>query len=93
MPFVLIVHEVDNFESWKAVFDGAANIRKAAGEISFQVLTSEIDANKVVHFSRWRNLEDARRFFESAELIKIRREAGVRAPEFIYLNACDHGDL
>ena len=93
MPFVLIVHQVDDFDSWKAVFDGAANIRKTAGEISFQVLSSETDANKVVHFSRWRSLEDARRFFESAELIKIRREAGAHAPEFIYLNARDRGDL
>lgn len=93
MAFVLIVHQVDNFVAWKAVFDRAAGMRKAAGEISFQVLTSVTDANKVIHFSRWKDLDGARRFFESADLIEIRRKAGVHAPEFIYLNERDHGDL
>jgi heme-degrading monooxygenase HmoA len=93
MGFVLIVHEVEDYPAWKAVFDGAAGLRKAAGEISFQVLTSQTNANQVVHFSRWRSLEGARRFFESAELIEIRRQAGVHAPEFTYLDLRDHGDL
>lgn len=93
MAFVLIVHQVDDFVAWKAIFDGASGMRKAAGEISFQVLTSETDANRVVHFSRWRSLDDARRFLESAELVEIRRDAGVHAPEFIYLDERDRGDL
>ena len=93
MPHVLIIHEVADYPAWKRVFDGAAGLRKAAGEISFQVLASETDANRVVHFSRWQSLNDARQFFESAALIEIRREAGVHTPEFIYLNACDQGDL
>jgi len=93
MAFVLIKHQVDDFSAWKAIFDGASDIRKAAGEISYQVLTSETDANRVIHFSRWRSLEAARRFFESAELVQIRREAGVHAPEFNYLNERDHGYL
>lgn len=93
MAFVFIVHQVDDFARWKAIFDGAAGIRKAAGEISFQVLTSESDANRVIHFSRWRSREDARRFFESAELVEIRHSAGVHAPEFTYLTERDHGIL
>lgn len=93
MPFVLIVHQVDDFIAWKAIFDDAAEIRKAAGEISFQVLTSATDANRVIHFSRWRSLDAARRFFESAELVRIRHKAGVHAPEFTYLNERERGDL
>lgn len=93
MAFVLIVHQVDDFVAWKAIFDTASDIRKAAGEISFQVLTSETETNRVVHFSRWRSLAAARHFFESAELVEIRRAAGVHAPEFTYLNERDHGDL
>lgn len=93
MAFVLITHQVEDFSAWKAVFDDAADIRKAAGEISYQVLASEADANRVVHFSRWRSLDAARRFFESAELVEIRRRAGVHSPEFNYLNERDRGDL
>ncbi len=93
MPFVLIIHQVDDYPAWKAIFDGAAGIRKAAGEVSFQVLRSDNDANRIVHFSRWRSLDGARRFFESPELVEIRLKAGVHAPEFVYLDELDHGDL
>lgn len=90
---VLILHEVDDYAAWKIVFDRAAPLRKAAGETRFQVLTHPADANRVVHFSRWDSLEAARQFFESPELERIRREAGVRAPTFIYLNEVDAGLL
>jgi hypothetical protein len=31
----------------------------------------------------------ARRFFESPELVEIRQKAGVKSPEFIYLQALE----
>lgn len=83
---VLIIHEVEDYEKWKAVFDDAAAIRRNAGEIAYQLLAYEADARQVVHFSRWTSLDNARAFFESAKLIEIRRIAGVRAPEFRYLS-------
>lgn len=75
------------------MFDNAANIRKEAGERSYQVLKYEHQPNKIVHFSTWTSITDARRFFESPELIKIRAEAGVKAPEFIYLEQLESGVL
>jgi len=92
-PYVLIIHEVENYAFWKKIFDHAADIRKAAGEVSYQVLKFEQDANKIVHFSQWTSLENAKAFFESPELVKIRQEAGVKAPEFIYLNELESGTL
>jgi len=93
MPFVLIIHEVESYRTWKAVFDGAAQMRKAAGEISYQLLKYETDANRIVHFSLWTSLDNARRFFESPELIEIRVKAGVKSPEFIYLDELESGVL
>lgn len=93
MPHVLIIHEVENYPAWKAVFDQAADIRKQAGEISYQLLRYDNDANNIVHFSAWSSLENARRFFESPELVKIRKQAGVKAPNFIYLHELEHGVL
>jgi len=93
MNHVLIIHEVENYAFWKNVFDQAAGMRKKAGERSYQVLRHEKDANKIVHFSVWTSLADARAFFESPELVKIRKEAGVKAPEFIYLQELEAGKL
>ena len=93
MPYVLIIHEVESYPAWKAVFDGAAQIRKEAGEANFRLLRYESDANRVVHFSQWSSLAAARAFFESPRLVEIRKQAGVKAPEFIYLDELESGVL
>ena len=93
MQYVLIIHEVENYAAWKKVFDDAAIIRKEAGERSYQVLKYENEPNKIVHFSAWTSIADARAFFESPKLVKIREEAGVKAPEFIYLDQLESGVL
>jgi heme-degrading monooxygenase HmoA len=90
---VLIIHAVESYPAWKTVFDQAAHIRKSAGEISYQLLHYDNDANQVVHFSEWSSMENARRFFESPELVEIRKKAGVKAPEFIYLHEIERGTL
>lgn len=90
---VLIIHEVEDYEKWKAAFDDAAGIRRDAGEIAYQVFASDTDAHKVVHFSQWTSLADARAFFTSPQIVEIRRVAGVRAPEFHYLSQIDAGSL
>ena len=93
MQYVLIIHEVEAYAIWKTVFDQAADMRKRAGEISYQLLRYDTDANNIVHFSEWSSLENARRFFESPKLVEIRREAGVKAPHFIYLRELERATL
>lgn len=93
MEYVLIIHEVADYAAWKRVFDGAAGMRRAAGERSYQVLRYEGEERRIVHFSAWTSLGAARRFFESPELVRIREEAGVRAPEFVYLEELEAGTL
>ena len=93
MPYVLIIHEVESYPAWKAVFDGAAQLRKDAGEVSYQLLRYDSAANHLVHFSRWSSLAAARAFFESPQLVEIRKQAGVKAPEFIYLDELEKGIL
>lgn len=94
MPWVLIVHEVDDYAAWKEAFDAAAVLRREAGETSFQVLRAQGgDGDRIVHFSRWSSLDAARAFFESADVQRIRDRAGVRSPEFLYLEELDRGVL
>jgi quinol monooxygenase YgiN len=92
MDRVLIIHEVEDYEAWKKIFD-AAPIRKTAGEISYQVLKLATNANKIVHFSQWTSIANAKAFFESAKLVEIRQQAGVKSPEFIYLELLEEGVL
>jgi hypothetical protein len=57
------------------------------------VLRYQNDPNRIVHFSTWTSIADARAFFESPRLVEIRRIAGVKAPEFIYLEQLEAGSL
>lgn len=93
MKYVLIIHEVENYSAWKSIFDKAADIRKEAGEISYQLFRYANEPNKIVHFSAWTSLEAARLFFESPKLVQIRKEAGVQSPEFIYLDQLEADTL
>ncbi len=93
MAHILIIHEVEDYAAWKKIFDNAAAIRKTAGEQSYQVLKFADDANNIVHFSSWSSIADAKAFFESPELVEIRKQAGVKAPKFIYLDLLEAGVL
>jgi quinol monooxygenase YgiN len=93
LPSVLIIHEVADYPHWKAAFDAAAGLRRDAGEISYQLLRFDDDANKVVHFSEWASLAAARAFFQSDEVAEIRRKAGVKEPEFCFLERLEAGTL
>lgn len=93
MQYVLIIHEVADYPEWKKVFDDAADIRREAGERSYQVLKYQNDPNRIVHFSVWTSIDDAKRFFESPKLVRIRAEAGVKSPDFIYLEQLEAGTL
>jgi quinol monooxygenase YgiN len=93
MQHVLIIHEVEAYPAWKTIFDDAADMRKNAGEISYRLLRYDDDENVIVHFSAWSSLANARRFFESPELVEIRKKAGVKTPNFIYLQEIESGVL
>ncbi len=93
MPYVLIIHEVENYAAWKVIFDQAVGLRHTAGELSYQVLQYENRPNQIVHFSAWTSIAAAKLFFESPELVKIRAKAGVKSPEFIYLEELESGIL
>ena len=93
MSHVLIIHRVADYPAWKAVFDEAAGIRRSAGEKRYRLLRRDDDPNVVVHFSEWTSHAAARGFFESPELVEIRRRAGVEAPEFHYLDEVEDGVL
>jgi quinol monooxygenase YgiN len=93
MQYVLIIHEVQDYQSWKAIFDQAVDLRKEAGERSYQVLKYENNPNQIVHFSVWTSLQEAKTFFESPQLVEIRAKAGVKSPAFIYLEQLESGIL
>ena len=93
MNHVLIIHAVRDYAVWKRVFDGAAEMRKATGEQSCQLLRYEHEPDRAGYFSRCKSIAAAQEFFESPRLVEIRWQAGVEAPGFHYLHMLEEGVL
>ncbi len=83
-------HKVKNFDSWKAAFDRAIELRKKAGELSFRIFHLDEDRDDVLLLFEWDSGEHARQFLQSDELRKKMEESGILGqPEILYLKeAC-----
>ena len=84
MPYLLIRHKVQDYATWKSVFDEHGDARKAAGSKGGYLLRSADDPNELVIMLEWDDLGKARQFVESAELRQAMERAGVAGPPDIH---------
>ena len=68
---------VANYEKWKANFDASAEMRKAAGEQSYQLFRKAEDPNDLVMLCVWHDEDSARQFLHSDALRAAQQESGV----------------
>ncbi len=95
MAYMLAVNlKVANYENWKKSFDGSAEVRKANGEISYQLFRKAEDPNDLVMLCQWHDAESARRFLHSDDLRAAQQESGVvQIPDCTVLQELDSGTL
>ena len=87
MSHVMVRHQVENYDSWRVVFDDHESFRKENGEQSTQVFQSSEDPNDVLLLFGWDSEESGRRFMESDNLKETMSKAGVIGkPEVHFLN-------
>ena len=75
MPCLLIRHTVQDYSTWKAVFDEHESTRRANGSQGGAALPLATEPGEVLLLLEWDDLERARLFVDSDDL----REALVRA--------------
>jgi heme-degrading monooxygenase HmoA len=86
MPYLTIRHKVQNYESWKVVFDEHATVRKAQGCKGGKLYRSSQDPSEVVIVFEWDDLKKAKAFTQSGDLRETMTKAGVTGvPEFSFL--------
>jgi quinol monooxygenase YgiN len=94
MSYVQVRHKVQDYDSWKEVFDNFAKVRKANGELSYQILHPENDPNNVVAWFEWDDSENAKDFMQSPDLQEAMKEAGVKeSPEIYFLESVAQGTV
>ncbi len=88
MPHVLVRHRVNDYETWRAGFDAAVDMRKEAGEISSKVFCGSDNPLLIVGLFEWDSLERAKAFFEDPRLKDAMAAAGVAdEPDVHYLKS------
>ena len=92
MAYMLVRHNVKDYEAWKSVFDSKRDLRKRYGEESYQILRDEKSPNELVALFGWDSLDNARKYADSPELKEAMQRAGVTGkPEILFLEEAARG--
>lgn len=86
MATLLVRHKVQDYSTWRQVFDDHDKTRKEYGSIGFQVLKSASDPNDITVIMDWPTVEAAKAFATSGSLKQAMKNAGVISqPEVTFL--------
>jgi hypothetical protein len=77
MSHLLVHHKVENFDTWKPLYDAHRTTRAVAGLKQIHLLRSLSDPNDVVLLFEARDMEKARTFARSDDLRQTMKRAGV----------------
>lgn len=80
MPYVLVVHKVQDYDRWRPYFDSDKPRQQDAGLTVRHVLRGADDPQEVVILFEAEDLGRAREMAGSEDLRKIMQEAGVLGP-------------
>ncbi len=86
MVYVLVRHKVEDFDKWKAAYEGAKEFRISKGEKSTQLFRNADDPKELTILNEFENIEKAKAFMSLPELAEKMKEAGVsEKPEISFL--------
>ena len=77
MPHTIMHQKVKDFSKWKADFDATADMRKAGGVKSVQILRAVGDLDTVAIITEWDSVDSIGKFMQSAGLAERQQRAGV----------------
>ena len=77
MATTFVRHHVADYDAWRKVYDSVADLQRAGGVVEEAVYRGAEDANDVLVLHRFGSADQARAFFENAELRAAMEQAGV----------------
>jgi len=94
MTHILVTHRVNDYATWKKVFDDFIETRKSFGEKSYQILHPTDDPNNLTLVFGWDTADNAKRFMQSSELKTAMQSGGVaEEPKITFLEESARGTL
>ena len=84
-------HQVQDFSTWKQIFDSAEDIKRKVGWLRGQIFTVNGNPNHVLVIEEFQTMAQARRFAGLKELRRAMLQAGmIGEPEFQFLTLASH---
>ena len=80
MPYMMGRVKVEDYASFRKTFDGAAEMRKAAGALGSRVFQSADDPNEILVEIEFPTVDAAKSFQASQELRDTQQQAGIKEP-------------
>jgi quinol monooxygenase YgiN len=77
MVTILVIHRVENYDRWLAVFTKFSKQMKEHGCLGTEILRAEGDENNVVVLQRWADRDSFFRFRDSHNVNENREAGGV----------------
>lgn len=88
-----VAHKLDDFDSWKPVFDEHGASRKAHGAVGHRVLRRSDDSNTVTVLTEFGDRSQAEAFLADPSLRDAMSRAGVEGePEISFWEVADEVD-
>ncbi|MGA2676268.1 MAG: cyclase [Methanobacterium sp.] len=69
MTYVLVIHEVEEYKNWKPVYDEDGATQKDKDSKGAFVFRNANDPHQLVVITEWEDMEEAKNFAESEDLI------------------------
>jgi heme-degrading monooxygenase HmoA len=83
MAYLLVHHQVADYDAWKPVFDEHDATRRASGGGDHMLFRSADNPNEITIMFEWDSVENAQAFSSSDELREAMQRAGVTGPPTI----------
>jgi heme-degrading monooxygenase HmoA len=77
MATTFVQHSVRDYDAWREVYDGVADLQKQGGVVEEAVYRGEEDANTVLVMHRFSSADEAHAFFENPDLRSAMERGGV----------------
>ncbi len=92
MPWTHIRHRVQDYNTWKDVYDGLSELKMRYGWKRYRIFQVAGDRNDLIVMDEFASVEQARSFLESKDLRNAFQLAGVTGtPEMLLLQGLEEG--
>lgn len=77
MATTFVQHRVADYDAWRPVYDGVADLQRQGGVVEQAVYRAADDPSNVLVMHRFGSAGEARAFFDNPDLRKALADAGV----------------